>query len=126
MSMISFLSQSEAHDIRFVPAASILVSVGYFKDCGVPFTRDADDLDDYDFVAMRIEGLGEIALMHYVHSSDSEVSLLIKDAAGDGLSELMRVMEGVADFFHLPLSAFHWREGGEPASMSDDRIGKAA
>lgn len=116
MKILQAISRENAMRINFQPIAEIAVSVVWFKDNGVKFYSDIDDLDQYEFAPFWLDGI-IIALMHYVHNPSENVMLLVAQVGSDEANVKPYVF-AAAENFGLPLSCFTWRENGERVSFS--------
>lgn len=111
MKMLRAIDRESASHINFEPTAEIAVPLTWFRDKGIEFYTDLDDLDQYEFAAFWLDGL-LFALMHYMSSSDQSVSLLI-GAMGGNRTNVASYVSAVADALGLSPSLFSWRENGE-------------
>jgi hypothetical protein len=101
--MITPLTAETLQGAKLTPAATAAVSPDWFKQFGVTFVRDEDDLDSYEFAGISIKGLA-CGLLRYTHSPAAETTLL--GPQGVATDRLIRAFAGA---FDLPLDCFHWR-----------------
>ena len=90
------------------PVASVMVPVSQFRELGVEFDHDIDDLDAYELAAFASDQEGVFALMHYLNSPDQTMTLLVDDA-GELRRSLSSLASYVAHEFHFPVEAVQWR-----------------
>lgn len=115
MKMLRAIDRESASHINFQPTAEIAVPITWFREKGIEFYTDLDDLDQYEFAAFWLDGLS-FALMHYMSSFDQSVSLLIGGIGGDRTNVAFHV-SAIAEALGLSPSLFSWRENGEHVSF---------
>ncbi|WP_159013328.1 hypothetical protein [Acidisoma sp. S159] len=124
--MINRLGPESLAGTDFSPIAELHVPIMWFKnDMGVEFYRGQDDLDDYEYATFEIEGRGKLILMRYVNAPTDYVSLLLADNFAWGQT-FGATMASIAEELRVPPWLFHWREGGEEASLAAPRSAVAA
>lgn len=122
--MIMIIRPEEALGTSFSPVAEITEPVRFFKNRGLEFARDEDDLDAYEYAAFMVEGRGMMVLQHYIGAAEDTVSLLLADNF-EGLSDLGETLGMISQGLGVPAAAFHWRQNGEDVSLAAARA-KAA
>ena len=121
MRMTQEIGAEDASRINFQPVAEIALPPTWFREKGIEFHPETDDLDRYGFAPFWLDGK-PFALMHYMNGPNESVSLLAGDM-GDNEVRVATHVSAVAEAFGLSPSLFSWRENGEHVSFS--RVGIA-
>ncbi len=122
--MITMIPPGETLGADFTPVAQILVPLHLFAERGVVFATDADDLGDYDYAAIRVEGCGMILLLRYHNTTHEGMDLFLAEDFR-GRADLPEILSHLADALVVPPSAFRWRQDGETVSLAPPQ-GRAA
>jgi hypothetical protein len=105
--MATPLTHAQIQAARLVPAASINRPISWFKQLGVAFEADLDDLDASEFAALRTASGVAFGLQRYEQGSAGETTLLLpRDLIVP--PSLHAAIEAVAQAFALEVRELSW------------------
>ncbi len=113
--MITAIDPLSIAGLNFAPAAELAVSIDWFKARGFTFSKDADDLDEYEMAAFALESGQRILLLHYVNAPSRFVTLMLSDERHRDLATALRA---AAAALELPMSKVHWAGNDEAAPLA--------
>jgi hypothetical protein len=94
---------------EFLPQAILGRPPAFFKEQGIVFREDSDDLDYYEVAELHLENALPYALLRYRGMPADQTTVYLPNSLR--VKEIPRVMRKILRAFHLPRDAVLWLRG---------------
>ena len=113
--MIDAFVRETPHVLDLAPQAEIDKPVSFFKQRGLEFTVDSDDLDEYEFTDVAgSQAAPPFALMQYRTGGHKTILLFSSDVCREYGFDL--AVNSIARALDVPIEAFAWdRDAVKPS-----------
>lgn len=112
--MLRAIPVKDLEKIELVPHAVIRKPLSYFRDVfGISFIQAHDDLDEYEGVALSLDGAWPLALRHYRgYPVDTTTVYLSRELRN--VSEISRIIGRLLEELKLSRDTVDWQRSDNP------------